>query len=591
MKKLKLLKPKKSVLKSQHPSKDSLKKESKKGIKIVTGIILILFFSITLLLFVGTLGYSSMGKIERNAEAIYEDRLLPIVKIGELQNQYYSIRYNLSRGTETTFYHEYDNRIKSSHKLIESIINEYDQIEMDENEAKYLEKFKKEYKDYLETWEVIKSTISEKGKVESLQQSKVKTIESNIDSSLQGLVRYNKSLAEGLKEENKAIYDNNLKFYIIIITISLFLLVSFSLVITRIIRKSMKLMIGNLDKISEGDFTEEISINGKNEFGIMRKALAKVSDEISNAFKLVKQSTSDIEVYSDDLASVAEQMSASAEQVSEAVQDVSKGALHQYNELQGISESVTEFGMELDSIVISIEDVHENAMNTNTMAKGGNEKLESLMSSIKSIESLFGTVIEKIERLGVNISSITTITNMINAISDQTDLLALNAAIEAARAGEAGKGFAVVADEIRKLAEQSKRASKNIDDMINMIEEESDTVIETTDDVKNHLVAQTEEVNSTIESFKEIIRSIESILPQIDAVSKSIFVINGNKDGIVEKVKTVSLYAEGTSATSNQIAASSEEVNAAAQELSATSQQLNEMAKILNQRINSFKLK
>lgn len=562
-----------------------------RSIKIVTGIISILVISIMFVLLIGGIGYNSMGRIAKNSETIYSNRLLPIVTIGEIQDQYYIIRYNLSRGVESSFYHEYDKKINSSNKLIESLLKEYENIGLDDNEMLYLETFNTSYKDYLNKWNEIKKSLSNGEKVNSLQLSGIKSIEVTLDNSLQGLIRYNKSKAEELKKENNSIYTYNSKLYMVSVSISAILIMGFSFVIIGIIKSSIQSIIEDLSKISQGDFTHEIIGVENNEFGVMKKALLKVISEISNTFKLVKQNSGEIGYYSNSLSSVAEEMSASSQEVSEAIQDVYKGATYQSDELQNISQSIVEFGQELDFIVNAVADAHKDALNTNTIARDSNDKLASLIESIKSIEQLFNTVGTKVKNLGINISTITQVTNIINTISEQTDLLALNATIEAARAGEAGKGFGVVADEIRKLAEQSKKAAQNIKDMISTISDESIEVTLAVGDVKGHLLNQTQEVNGTIKAFKEIIHSIESILPQINTVSRSIIVINNNKDKIIDRIKTVSAYAEGTSAASRQITASSQEVNAAAQELSATSHELNEMARKLNHTIKDYRLK
>jgi methyl-accepting chemotaxis protein len=117
------------------------------------------------------------------------------------------------------------------------------------------------------------------------------------------------------------------------------------------------------------------------------------------------------------------------------------------------------------------------------MAKISNDKMTQLVTSINSIGSAFKDVSNKISELGMSVNKINEITALINSIADQTNLLALNAAIEAARAGEAGKGFAVVADEIRKLAEQSKNSSGEIDNLITLILSETKEVISTTNEV------------------------------------------------------------------------------------------------------------
>ena len=393
------------------------KKDIRFNMRIITGVRTILFIAIIVLLLIGGIGYNSMKKISDNSEAIYDKRLLPITKIGEIQNQYYIIRYNLGKGMETTFYHEYDKNLTSANKAITKLIQQYEEMGVGENEESYLDKFTTNYEEYLSIWADIKKALSDGNMPTSLQQSNLKTIESNLDNSLQGLVRYNSALAKDLKEENSEIYYDNLKVYTVIVIISIILILGFTLIIIKIIKRSMSSMIDNLHKIATGDFTEEITGIGKTEFGIMKKALRMVVDEISNSFKLVKTSSNDVENYSGHLFAVAEQISGSAQGVSRAIQNVSEGANYQSNELQEISQRITEFGGEINAIVEAIEDVHNDSIKTNKMAIDGNENLESLIISIRGIETLFSTVDEKIDQLRINISSIGAVTNIINAIS------------------------------------------------------------------------------------------------------------------------------------------------------------------------------
>lgn len=224
------------------------------------------------------------------------------------------------------------------------------------------------------------------------------------------------------------------------------------------------------------------------------------------------------------------------------------------------------------------------------MASNSNSNMLTLAQSVTDISKMSQNFICNIAKLGENITEINQITNLINSISDQTNLLALNAAIEAARAGEAGRGFSVVADEIRKLAEQSKVSSQNISNLISGISSETKGIVETADIMSNELIKQTELINVSIESFKQIIQSVYETGPKIQNVNMLAVSINSEKDVILEKVEEASSIAQEVSASSEEIAASSEEMTASTEEVAASTHVLNDMTKQMLEYVNQFTL-
>jgi len=155
------------------------------------------------------------------------------------------------------------------------------------------------------------------------------------------------------------------------------------------------------------------------------------------------------------------------------------------------------------------------------------------------------------------------------SIADQTNLLALNAAIEAARAGEQGRGFAVVAEEVRKLAEQSASAAKEIYNLINAIQAESQKAVHSTADAIKEVEAGTSVVQEVGDKFKEIISAVQDLTSQIQEVASA---------------------TEQMSAGVQNVAASTEEQTAAMEEVSASAQSLSSLAEELNMLVAKFKV-
>jgi methyl-accepting chemotaxis protein len=224
------------------------------------------------------------------------------------------------------------------------------------------------------------------------------------------------------------------------------------------------------------------------------------------------------------------------------------------------------------------------------MAVESNNNMQSLVSSSDLINKSFKDFIEKISGFGENVKQINEIANFINGIADQTNLLALNAAIEAARAGESGRGFAVVADHIRKLAEQTKTSSVNINTIIKGVSAETNTMVKTTGVLDGELDNQVTVLNTTILSFEKIINAINVIAPEIEAVNASAFELDGEKNSIIEKIEGVASIAQQVSASAEEIAASSEEMNASMEEVASSAEVLTSKTQEMKVQVERFKI-
>jgi methyl-accepting chemotaxis protein len=375
----------------------------------------------------------------------------------------------------------------------------------------------------------------------------------------------------------------------------IFLLVSMIAVfiLTGTITKVLKLVVNHLEKMSAGDLSEDVDskfTSIKNEIGDMARALNIMQSSLRSMISKIKNNSINIDSRSHDLATVAGEMTSATENVSCAIQDVARATGGQAEDLVDITQLINNFGLEIENIVKAINEVEVQSMGINSLANESNGSMESLMASVTKVGTSFKEFANKITTLGDNVSKINGITNLINSIADQTNLLALNAAIEAARAGEAGRGFSVVADEIRKLAEQSKESSENINKLISGIAGDTDVIIGSTNMMSSELETQVTVINDTIESFKKITTAVEEVIPKIEAVNKSALSIEGEKDQILSKVEGVSAVAEEVSASSEEITASSEEMNASSEEVAATAENLSSMTKEMQVEVGKFKL-
>jgi methyl-accepting chemotaxis protein len=466
------------------------------------------------------------------------------------------------------------------------MLDEYESLSLSSLEKNNMAEFKSDSEKY---YSQIKEL--EKGtKLYGIDLENFNQVGAEMQLFLDNLVNYSSNMANTLHNDNTTLYVRSTTIFFATFAIGfiLMLLVSYTIVI--VIRKSMKDIISDLTMVSNGDFSVKIDSYSKNEFGIMRESLKKTISNISLMLESVKNSTNIVNEQTTNLLGASDEMSSSAQEINAAVQEVASAANEQSNDLINVKTSLDTFADSLNQITAAINDVNSNLHNINSMAENGNSKLKFLSDSIKNVNESFDTVRNKVVSLDSHVEKVNDITNIINSIAEQTDLLALNAAIESARAGEVGKGFAVVAEEIRKLAEQSKLSANDISALISSINQEAQVAVKTTDLGKDSLNNQSELIEDSIKSFTLIFNAIETILPRVDNVNKSIENINAEKDLIISKTLDISGVSEENAASAEEIAASVQQINLSFNEVATSAQTLSNLTNSMMDEVNKFSL-
>ncbi|MDF2875591.1 MAG: methyl-accepting chemotaxis sensory transducer, partial [Sporomusa sp.] len=261
--------------------------------------------------------------------------------------------------------------------------------------------------------------------------------------------------------------------------------------------------------------------------------------------------------------------------------------LKDLNDTTTVVEKLSEQIREIDG---GAQQAAHLAKQTSVKIVAGRQSVEQTVSQMNSIEKATASVQQAIERLAAGSSQIGEIVNVIAGIAGQTNLLALNAAIEAARAGEQGRGFAVVADEVRKLAEQTQEAAKQITGLIGENHSNITNAVALmnagTGDVQQGITL----VNNAGNSFGEIALLVSKVSDQVRDISSSIGEMANGSAQIVAKVRGVEQAGNRVDERIQTVSAATQEQSAAMEEITSSSHSLACLAEELQNAVNLFRL-
>ncbi|MEJ5256700.1 MAG: methyl-accepting chemotaxis protein [Fervidobacterium sp.] len=299
-----------------------------------------------------------------------------------------------------------------------------------------------------------------------------------------------------------------------IITLSIVLLaivvsILIALLFTRrLIVKPINEIVTAADKVSQGDLTVDIQVKSKEEIGKLANALSKMVSSLREIAMQIQQEAVTLKHESSQVAASSEETSATIEELTAQVDNVNTNVNTASAAIEEMTSGIQEVAASAQNVANASQKLSEEAQRVSSLSSEGQKAILSIANVIEQTKEKANITFETVEKLSESAKNIGEIVDTINSIAEQTNLLALNAAIEAARAGEAGRGFAVVADEIRKLAEESKRATQNIANILRGIVDESvkanDATKETVE-IVNQAASQSTVIKS---QFEQILQSI-----------------------------------------------------------------------------------
>ncbi|MCL2008344.1 MAG: methyl-accepting chemotaxis protein [Treponema sp.] len=308
-----------------------------------------------------------------------------------------------------------------------------------------------------------------------------------------------------------------------------------------------------LKDISEGDgdLTHLISVNSKDEIGLMAKYFNLTIEKIKIMVRHVRNETKVITDLSSNLANDMTETAAAMNEITANIQSIKQRMINQ-------SASVTETSATMEQITLNINKLNGQVEKQTSSVTQSSSAIEEMLANIQSVTQTLvhnSANVEKlteasevgrtglqdvasdIQEISRESEGLLEINAVMESIASQTNLLSMNAAIEAAHAGEAGKGFAVVAEEIRKLAESSSEQSKTISDVLKKIKSSIDKITLSTDNVLKRFEA----IDSGVRTVADQEENIRNAMEEQGQGSKQILEAIGHLNEITQQVKGGSL--------------------------------------------------
>ncbi len=514
---------------------------------------LLIFLALGLftMMVIGLVGYYGISQVYKNADDIGNHWLAATNKLNNVildieDSRRYLLAGFIARNNPVDFNNYKDNYFKTQEKQ-KNDLAEYQNLVTSARGQELLQQLMQTAETYDQDVQKAWSLLAIPGQEEEARRQILVVSKAGFDKVyevVQNLFAY-QSQGSNSAVTNASRTHNQLVIAVLVVClIALFFGGGSSVWFAQHISKPMVEVTGVMSLIAEGDLTVKLpEVRNRDEAGVLVQAVGRMLNSFRELISKVMEQAAEV--------------AAASEEIQAGTQEAAAGSQVQAKDTQEITVKISEMAAAAEEMAANAENAADTAEKTLRNAEQGQDVVKAALAGMQGLQ-------HSVRELGTRSEQIGQIVEIIDDIAEQTNLLALNAAIEAARAGEHGRGFAVVADEIRKLAERSGKATKEIAKLIGEIKAETNKAV----DASEKTAGASDQAGRVFMEIVNLVRDSVTMVGQISTAATSVAELNTKSANDIQSVAAIT----------EELAASSEEIAASATNLAQMSERLRQAA-------------
>ena len=354
-----------------------------------------------------------------------------------------------------------------------------------------------------------------------------------------------------------------------------------NIVLKKLIKNPVTSLTGNIEKISGGDFTVNISSDGNDEIAYMNNAMGNFVNGMRTSLSEIKDVSGRLLDDAQNSKSTAEDLEGAANEQSASMNQIRENIENMAQAVNEVAENATVLAQTVASVTEQEQQIEETMNELVSKADSGQHEMAGVANGMNDIVDSMKDMADAVSSVDEAADKINQIVDLINSISSQTNLLSLNASIEAARAGEAGKGFAVVAQEIGQLAQNSADATQQIADIIKEMSARVQQLSEKSE-------TNTQLINSSADSINNAATTFKEITQQLSEANETLTTMAGQMDKVNDVATNMASVSEEQSASTQEIADNVDRVTEAAKGVASSSELVANAASSVSEAVDTI---
>ncbi len=573
-----------------------IKEKRQRFYHLIRGKVLIMFALLIVINgIMGTLSYVNIQNLQHQMEDFTKKNVQEQLTVNQLAyeiarltnlEQSYLITGN---GIYSTSYHL---KIDTINKKLAALKDQFQDRQVELGHMQAIEQYYKNYLDYSDKVMTMRDELGLEQARKLMMGATGETMKTHIDQNIETInTVMDDSNKTKLDKLNQQVNISITTFFLVSI-VGFLAIVIFGFMLFKSLKRNTQAINDSILDIAQagGDLTRRVNVRNRDEFSIIAASTNTLIESISNLIRRVSELADHVSSSSQELMSLADENARTIQDIADATADIASDSDNTISSMNSAQQKMSDLEHSMHQLNEQASAVHRASIAMQQAADEGSRSVEQSSLVMQSIEETMASTTSTVEALGRKSADITSIIGTITAISEQTNLLALNAAIEAARAGEHGRGFAVVADEVRKLAEQSQSAAKEVTSIVTSIQDEVTSIIAQNHEGVTTVIRGVEVTNETNQSLANILSHTEETTSIIAAMVDKIATTLENSNAVASDFIHVNAYAEQSAANTVTSAAAATQGSASMQEINAAATELAQQADSLRNLVSEFKV-